>query len=74
MTLYIVRVPSGHDWIVEADSTDAALENWPAEVEDPTGIAEPSIDEVRRALSTGESDVGERRLRRWLMAREVSTP
>lgn len=73
MDIYIVRVPSGHDWLVEAESESAALAEWPEDAEEATGADVPSIAEALAAHASGESDVDDDTLRDWVLARATWT-
>ena len=68
MGLFIIRVGSGHDWLVEAESEDSALAEWPDDAEDAICADASSPEEALACQDAGESDVCDDDLATWLMA------
>lgn len=66
MGIYIIRVASGHDWLVEAESEEEALRNWPEDAEEANEADVPTVSEALSVHSSGESDVDDAALLEWV--------
>lgn len=60
MALYIIECSSGCEWLVESDSEDEAMADWPTDAEEAIGVR--PVDgraEALQLVELGWSDVSE---------------